>query len=234
MTLRQPPANVAVQIVLWKSDDYLNPSVVNAPGLGLWIDPRSYWSTLWWKQAAFGFQTRQIWWGRRYCSRHYDPDKLDVVPIVLIARMEWEPMLADAVEKEIGDIFPFRSPANESYQFYTPSYNPDPYGLGRYDTERSEHLNYTRLLNWYLVNQKELALGVTDLVLTPLITLLYLSIFRIRSFCESFREEYSEQLGLADGTCPEAEREEITSDLPRNRVRLRAMVEDSEYGFNHL
>lgn len=64
--------------------------------------------------------------------------------------------------------------------------------------------------------------------------MLYPSTFRIGDFRESFREEYSEHLGLADDLCPMAEREEITSDLLRNRVRLRAMVEDSEDGLNHL
>lgn len=46
MNLRQPPANVAVQIVLWDSDHYLKPSVVNALGLGLRIDPRFFGSSL--------------------------------------------------------------------------------------------------------------------------------------------------------------------------------------------
>lgn len=94
--------------------------------------------------------------------RHYDLDKLDAFPIVLIARMKWESMLADAVEEEIGDIFPFRSPADESYQFYTDPHNRDSCGLVRYDIGRSEHLNYTRLLNW--LNENEPALDVTDLV----------------------------------------------------------------------
>lgn len=94
--------------------------------------------------------------------RHYDLDKLDAFPIVLIARMEWESMLADAVEEEIGDIFPFRSPADESYQFYTDPHNRDSCGLVRYDIGRSEHLNYTRLSNW--LNENEPALDVTDLV----------------------------------------------------------------------
>lgn len=39
-TLRQPPANVAVQIVLWNTTGYLNENVVNALGLGLEINPR--------------------------------------------------------------------------------------------------------------------------------------------------------------------------------------------------
>ena len=34
-TLGQPPADVAVQIVLWNTAGYLNQNVVNALGLGL-------------------------------------------------------------------------------------------------------------------------------------------------------------------------------------------------------
>lgn len=230
--LRQPPANVTVQILLWNSAAYLHQDVVNPLGLGLKIDPRFF-------EALCGRN-----------KRHLDPRHVTIdgavativhhyaVPIVLIARMGWGPALASAVEEEIGDVFPFQYPAVETYPPY-PYFAPvhdlkrvwgryaEGHELGKY-----EHPNYTHLLSWCLRSERERNAGFVHF-LKPLIPLLYLSIFRVRECCESIRQQYYE-LQIAADDAWWAEKDKAISDLPKDRVRLRALVEDLEDGFNQI
>ncbi|CAF9932792.1 MAG: hypothetical protein ALECFALPRED_005379 [Alectoria fallacina] len=119
-TRRQPPADVAVQIVLWNTSGYFKQNVVNALGSSLKIDPRFFEGVC--DGSGRHFDPKHITIGGTVATvlRHYIPDKLDVLPIVLVARMEWESTLANAIEEEIGDVFPFQYPAVGAYPFYTP------------------------------------------------------------------------------------------------------------------
>ena len=111
--------------------------------------------------------------------RHYNSDRPDAIPIVLIARSQWHAQLADTVEEDIGDALPFQHPAVETDPFYIPQGEKRAYGMGN-EPGKHEHPNFTRLSNWCLKNEEESAVGLASLVLKPLIPLLYLSMFWIR------------------------------------------------------
>ena len=142
--LHQPPANVAVQILLWNTNYYLSKYAIDTLGLGLKLDPRFF-------RALYPAETDQNrrHWDPKYVTiagavvtivRHSNPDKTDAVPVVLIACLEWESELANAVEEEIGDTYPFQLSAAETFPFYAP----------RDMIKSHEHENYIRLLNWCL------------------------------------------------------------------------------------
>ena len=119
MNMRQQPADVAVQILLWSHNGHRSHRVVNALGLGLRINPGLF-------EAFFGRGRRQS--DPRFAQmggfvaivvRHYSMDKLEAVPIVLIACKKVIPGTAIAVEAEIGDVFPFQYPTVKTYPSYT-------------------------------------------------------------------------------------------------------------------
>lgn len=248
--LRQPPANVAVQIALWYSGNYACPNVLSALGLGLKIDPRFFEALGRGRRRHLDPKHVTVDGAVATVIRHYKPDKLDAAPIVFIARLHWEMGLATYVEEEIGGVLPFQYRAVEGSPFYTSlgiqivgeegdyrQMNGD--GCIRklsgegLDPQNDEHPNYTRLLKWCLEKDEEPAVGATNLILQPLIPLLYLGIFRIRNFCESIRQKYHE---LHNGTMTsyDVENEGFISKLPANRFRLRAMVEDSRDDLDHF
>lgn len=226
--LQQPPANVAVQILLWNTKDYLSQNAVDALGLGLKLDPRFF------RALCPGSGQNRRHWDPKYVTiagavativRQSNPDKPDAVPVVLIARMEWGSEFANALEEEIGDTYSFELSAAETCPAYADK------------TESDAHQNYTRLLKWFLKNEEESAAEVTDLLLKPLIPLIYLDIFRIRNLCEVLRHKYERLQRSEEFEWHYAGREElekIHSDMPKDRLRLRAMVEDSEDGLNHF
>ena len=222
--LRQPPANVAVQIVLWNSGCYFSGNLVNALGLGLKIDPRFFEALDCKRKRHLDPKHVTINEAVATVIRRYNPDKLDTAPIVLIAGMEWASELATYVDEEIGDVLPFQCPAVEGYPLHTSRYVPplSGQGLERLD---NEHTAYARLLSWCLKKDEEPAVGVTNLCLQPLIPLFYLKVFRIRKFCARIRQEYYD---LLEGMMTEAEKEDFISGLPKHRFRLRALVEDSK------
>ena len=229
--LHQPPANVAVQILLWNTNYYLSKYAIDTLGLGLKLDPRFF-------RALYPAETDQNsrHWDPKYVTiagavvtlvRHSNPDKADAVPIVLIACMEWESELANAVEEEIGDTYPFQLSAAETFPVYAP----------RDMIKSHEHANYIRLLNWCLKNEEEPLAGLEDMLLKPLFPLIYLDIFRIRNLCEVLHHKYELLLEFANYELHYAggeKSEKIHSDMPNDRLRLRTMVEDSEDGLNHL
>ena len=91
--LRQPPANVTIQIVLWNIRDALNKSTVNALGPALRLDLR-FWRALCSKRRP-QFEPRYIRIGGFVATvvRHFKPDELEAVPIILIACHGWEMLL---------------------------------------------------------------------------------------------------------------------------------------------
>ena len=227
--LRQPPANVAVQIVLLNSSYDLSKDSITALGLGLQIDPRFFHALSGWPRRHFDPKHVSIDGAIATVIRCCDPENLDTAPIVFIADLHWEAELAYAVDEEIGDAFPFQYPAVGTCPFYTDPhsrvYHKEGAGSGRY-----EHLNYARLLSWSFKGEGKRNGGVTDLVLQPLIPLFYLSIFRIRDLCVSMREEYHK----LQNECYGCEREKLISGLHNDRLRLRVMVEDSEDALDHF
>lgn len=234
-TVRHPPANVDVQIVLWNAAGYLDPDVANVLGLGLKIDPR-FFGALYGRSRRF-LDPKHVVIGGAVATvvRHYNSDRPDAIPIVLIARSQWHAQLADTVEEDIGDALPFQHPAVETDPFYIPQGEKRAYGMGN-EPGKHEHPNFTRLFNWCLKNEEESAVGVASLVLKPLIPLLYLSMFWIRDFSERIRCDYDQLRRVGDSVSDfhEAERLILTSGLPRDRLRLRAMVEDSEDSFDYF
>ena len=108
--------------------------------------------------------------------RHHNSDKLDAVLMVLIAEMEWDSTLANAIEEEIDNGFPFPYSAAEAYPFYTPRSHQSFYEDG-YDPGEWKHPNYIRLLNWCLEDEEKPALEIMPLFRKALVPLLYINIF---------------------------------------------------------
>ena len=104
--LRQPPANVTVQIVLWNIENSLNKDTVNVLGPALKLNLR-FWRALCGKRRL-QFDPRHIRIGGFVATvvRHYKPDEPEAVPVVLIACYGWEVLLERYVDKEIGDVYP--------------------------------------------------------------------------------------------------------------------------------
>ena len=208
---------------------YLSKYAIDTLGLGLKLDPRFF-------RALYSAGQTRRHWDPKYVTIagavvtivcHSNSDKADGVPVVLIACREWESELANAVEEEIGDTYPFQLSAAETFPFYAP----------RDMIKSHEHENYIYLLNWCLKNEGEPLTGLKDLLLKPLFPLIYLDLFRIRNFCEVLRYNYEQLLGSPNFDLHYAGQEKlekIHSDMPNDRLRLRAMVEDSEDGLNHL
>ena len=141
--------------------------------------------------------------------------------------MRFQVGLATAVEEEIGGTYPCQPSAAETCPVYV-SWDK---------TGSIEHQKYTRLLNWCLKDEEEPIAGLTDLLVKPLVPLLYLDIFRIRKLCKVLRLKYQQVQRSTkfewDPAGWEKELEKIYSDTRKDRVRLRAMVDDSEDGLNH-
>lgn len=229
--LRQPPASVAVLVVLWNTDHQFDWEIIDTLGLGLKIDARFF-------VALYGGRSR--YWDPKFVKlgtfvatvvQPYNPDKLVAVPIVLIARRFQDCRTENSVEEEIGDTPSFRYPAAA---FYTPHNDT----MARKEGDNHEHRvhpSYARLLNWCLENEKEPADVVTDLALKPLVPLLYLKIFEIRDYCESIRGNYQTLQGLAgDRDWLDATKDRLIPQLREQRVRLRAMVEDQGDALDQL
>ena len=224
-SLRQPPANVTIQIVLWNSSDSLNKGTVNVLGPALNMNPR-FWGALCSKRRP-QFDPRHIRIGGFVATvvRHYKPDELEAVPIVLIACDGWELLLERAVDEEIGDVYPLQDPILDPTIDLIPPFRPGgTLGLPPHITHQERHgpTTYLRVLKLCLDKEEEQADDVTKLILKPLIPLLYLSVFSIRNCCENLRSKYRYLLWNA------ANNYEDVNVLPDERHRLRALVEESE------
>lgn len=68
----------------------------------------------------------------------------------------------------------------------------------------------------------------------PLIALLYLTVIKIRAFCESIRENCEKLQMFADFDWRIVKSDEISSGLSEDRLRLDGMLEEWEDGLNHL
>ena len=230
-SLQQPPASVAVQILLWHSDDF-DDGEINALGLGLKISPRLL--------VAFvgdgtrrQLNSRHVRIGRVVATvvRHYN-DKPDAVPIVLIAGMKLDPTLANAIEEEIINVLSFQFPAIETSPFSQHHTDARDWLVHR---GKYEHPHYLHVLQWCLEKQ-ESVVDISGLILKSLISLLYLSMFEMRDFCEDVRADYRKLLCNADLRLfePGEPKEETSSTLAQKRIRLREWVEDSKDDLSYL
>ena len=232
--LRQPPANVAVQIVLWNAEagDY-DRSVENALGLGLKINPQFF-------GALYGPKKRLLDPGYVTIGGfvatvvpYYSPDRQDAIHTVLIARKELESTRTNAVEEEIGGVLPFQYPAVDTNALDTPQNDTGPH-TERYDPRTNEHSNYARLLGWYLQKEGKPAVEVGELCLWSLMPLLYLNEMQVHGECQDLRHELGKLQRFALFKWHEPERDQIISDLPQKRFQLRQLVEDSKDDLDHL
>ena len=214
-SLQQPPANVTVQIVLWNSEASLSESTVNALGPALKINPR-FWGALC-RDGRPQLGPRHIRIGSLVATvvRHYKPDELDAVPIVLIACDGWDMMLEVAVLEEIGDVYPLEDSTINPI--------PAPRNCGP--------ATYLRVLKMCLDKEEEQADDATKLILKPLIPLLYLSVISIRNSCEMLRSTYR---NLRWDAAEADDKDDYLSALPDERHQLRALVEESEDDLSYL
>ena len=223
-SVRRPPANVAVQIILWNLNARTQYDELNALGLGLRLNPRFFGDLYHGRRPKLDPSHVRIGGFVATVVRHYI-DRPDAVPIVLIARLKSNSPLAHAVGTEFGDMCPFQSPAVQVDPFFAPRSSP------RYKESKDigikEDLNYSYILNWCLGKEDKPALETSSMVTKQLIPLLYLSIIAMSDLCENIRVDYSELLKLVK--CGPLDKEEkITSNLGKKRLRLRALVEEAE------
>ena len=226
-SLRQPPADVTVQIVLWNSKYSLHKGTVNAFGPAFKLNPR-FWGALYNKSRP-QFDPRHIRIGRFIATlvRHYKPDELDAVPVVLIACHGCEVALERAIDMEICDVYPLQDLVIDR----DPSFSGD--GVLSLPpvvthSERHGHTNYQRILQMCLDTEKEHANDVTKLILRSLIPLIYLSVLHIRIRCDNIRSKYR----LSRWKTTKADSDVNT--LPDERIRLRISVEESEDDLSYL
>ena len=229
-SLRQPPANVTVQIVLWNNGYSLLKGTVNAFGPAFKMNPR-FWGALCSKSRP-QFDPRYIRVGGFVATvvRHYKPDELDAVPIIFIACDGWEAALDRVVHEEIGDICPIQDVITDM--------NTSFWGDGALSalpgvphSERMRYTAYLRTLKMCLDKEEEHTDDVTKLIFKPLIPLLYLSIFSIRNRCENLRSKFRNLRWNA--TKADDEGDDVNA-LPNKRHRLRALVEESGDDLSYL
>ena len=233
-SLRQTPANVTVQIVLWNSEKSLHKDTVNALGAAFKLNPR-FWGALCSKSRP-QFDPRHIRMGGFVATVvcHYKPDELDAVPVILIAFDGRENALeraGGAVDKEIGDFYPIQ----ENPSFWGNRDLSLPPDLAH--SERHGHTTYLRVLKMCLDQEEEHTDDVTSLILKSLIPLLYLSVFSIRHCCESLRSRYRNAqesvVPVYDGDDGDDKDDDLKA-LPYERLRLRALVGESEDDLNYF
>ena len=229
-SLRQPPANVTVQIVLWNSKYSLHKDTVNAFGPAFKMNPR-FWGALCSKSRP-QFDPRHIRMGGFVATvvRHYKPDELDAVPIVFIACHGWEEALERAVDEEIGDVYPIQDLIIDmNPSFWDEGVLSLPPDVTH--SERHGYTTYLRILKMCLDKEEEHADDVTKLILKSLIPLLYLSVFSIRNRCENLRSKYR---NLRWNAAEAYDEDDEVNTLPDERLRLRALVEESEDDLYYL
>ena len=228
-SLRQPPANVAVQILLWDTDGIFDENTLNALGLGLKINPPFFSALFYWKRRP-QLDPRHIKIGGIAATivRHYKPDKPDAVPIVLIACSQRHKLLARAVERKIS-VSPFQNPNIDACLYYSHLHDPA-LPTRVYDLSIGWHTDYLRVLKLCL-EEEEQAADAAALVLKPLVPLLYLRKVAISDYCQAIRGKYRE---VELDTSIESIRDGIIPGLPKDRLYLRGLVEDSEDELNYL
>ena len=228
-SLRQPPANVAVQILLWDTDGIFDENTLNALGLALKINPPFFKALFYWDRMP-QLDPRHIKIGGIAATivRHYKLDKPEAVPIVLIASSQPHKLLADAVVRKIGDVSPFQNPNIDASLYYSHLHDPA-LPTRVYDLSIGWHTDYLRVLKLCL-EEEEQAADVAALVLKPLVPLLYLRKLAIRDYCQRIRGKYRE---LELDTSFECIRDDIIHGLPKERLCLRGLVEDSEDELNY-
>lgn len=232
-SLRQTPANVTVQIVLWNSEYSLHKGTVNAFGPAFKINPR-FWGALCSKSRP-QFDPRHISMGGFVATvvRDYKPDEQDTVPIVFIACNGWEQALGWFVDEEIGDIYPtqdLRSHIRQSFRDIGDLSIPPFITLSK----GHGYKTYLRVLRMCLDQEEEHADDVSSLILKSLVPLLYLSVFSIRNRCEILRSKYRNLRWNADNLAYESDEDHDVNALPIERFRLRALVEESKDDLSYL
>ena len=186
--LRQPLANVAVQIVLWEINGIFEEDTLNALGLGLRISPPFFRALRYSGRPSLDPRYVRIGGVVATIVRQYRPEKPDAVPIVLIACPHRDAVLAKDVDWKIRDVSPFLDPAIDTYSHY--SHLHDPALSTRVDNpRRGWHTDYVRILELCLKKEKQAAEGAAP-ILKPLMPLLYTRIVLIRHCCETIRQKY--------------------------------------------
>lgn len=236
--LRQPSAGVAVRTVLWKTSE-LDEVMVNAIGLGFKIHPRFF-------HVLFATSGRLSSWGKEErlderplvpnivvienhvvaMARCSPPVYPDATPVILIASHSFGALTGKAHFDEVSH---FRSAIVETLSRPlegTPEWS----------------VEYIRILQYDLEKERGSIGSDTNLLLRPLIPLLYFNIFRIRGECGLVREKYYKfivphdkfiaSLGGVESRFPlgnpkNADRTSL-EDLYELRVVLRRKIEDSE------
>ena len=236
MTLRQPPPNVAVQILLLEVDSSLDEQELNALGLGLKINPEFFGE--FYKESRPQLDPRHTKIGPAVVTivRHYKSEEPDPVPIVIIAHPGRDPTLLEARFMELGKIavlfpndpsdiiddppVPFRHRVTCNYSLHKRQLDPRLHML-TYDI-------YLATLNSCLEREEEQATITKDSILMPLIPLLYLRMFAIRNHCHNVRCRYRAMYSRKARSIGKVDL------LPQERYWLRALLEDSKDELNYL
>lgn len=135
--------------MLWETNGDFEENTLNALGLGLKINPPFFRGLTYVTRSQLDPRYVRIGGVVATIVRHYEPDKPDAVPIVLIACPQYEAALAKAVEGRIGHVFPFQDPAIDKFSSY--SHLHDLALLIRvYDLGIGWHTGYLHVLKLFL------------------------------------------------------------------------------------
>lgn len=179
--LRQPPATVALHIVLWEASR-LDEKMVSALGLGLKIQPRFFQVLLGDPSRVLGSELLVI--GRYVVTmaRHYLPEKLDATPVILITDRP-----RDARTTNKGEVYEGEEDFDQVLSFQNPAVEHLPSAV---DTLPAWMQEFVRILQSDLEKGKASAESDMDLLFKSLTPLLQSEIFNIRNKCAMVREEY--------------------------------------------
>ncbi|KAL9074069.1 MAG: hypothetical protein Q9161_002478 [Pseudevernia consocians] len=245
--LRQPPATLAIRIVLWQALGSEN-EMVNALGLGLKIQP-PFFQRLFGRRAGNKVDTKVE-------ERRLVPDFIAVGNYLVTIAREYLPAYPDAppvilitcrksivIERSLNEVLPFRNPAVKQVHNAT-------------DRLLAWMQDYVHVLQSELEKARGSIGNVTDLSFTSLTPLLHLIMFKSRAICGMVREEYLNFVKIRDKDFRSLPRgvvlnylhnetltrhrsrdeqsETALEDLYEMQLLLRRMIEDSKDGLDQL
>lgn len=224
-TIRQPLSAGIVRIALWEASGagLKDAAILDAFGLGLGIQPSFFQALLARSTSEDITQTfmdrplvSQLFVMDQYVvtiARNYLPVNPNAPPVILIARLGPEEL---AFDQDFDDILPFQR--LETDELPTPASRLPAWML-----------QYIRLLESHLKNEKGSTETVRDILLKTLTPLLHFNMIRIHDEKDRTQREYLQTIRLHDENEERIlDHEERLGKLFRMRSSLRRLLEDSE------
>ncbi len=230
--LREPPANVCVQLVVWSCWCFLpNQEMADALVLGLKLDPQILEDASHMNMDRYprkGFVTSQI----KYVigdgtvavvSPYFMPEGKNTVTVLLIANLDTK----FPGEGTIGDFLaagdywkpPVRRSAPGGMSFREIG-NDGPEKRGR---------SYARSVQQFVFQGQSATPSKAFLLLAAMSPLLYIEAYRLREASMLLRDTYAElSRWKISGLGPESYDQDVSKDLDTQRLTLRRTLEEAE------